>query len=341
MRRSFVLVFVTLLALAPRLAAAQNPPPKAIEIPVQVTGAAAGTLVELYLNNGKNAELVVDVSGIGNLVLNMGNSGKTKLTLYVDVCKDGKIVKMIFTDGEPPPKDEDCERRVAIAGFYNDCAKLRVTFDVSKLFGHATGCSHTMRNVAIAGGGALIGVVALTSGGGGDGYARQATQATQSTQATMTTMTPLPPVNNAPPANNPPPTTPPATTPPSTTPSTPSAAGTYMCAACNPSNDPGRHDGTLRACFGLTAPFTVTENPFTIRSQSGFIEVTGANYNPSTGAFDITGRGSIAGFNNVTVRATGTVNTSTGRITMNYTLGTNGEFPGGQPITYSVTLQKQ
>ena len=68
--------------------------------------------------------------------------------------------------------------------------------------------------------------------------------------------------------------------------------------------------------------------------------MSGPNFTPQTGAYALTGRGSIAGFNNVTVRAVGTMDPSTGRITMSYTMGTAGEFPGGQPITYAITLRK-
>lgn len=110
---------------------------------------------------------------------------------------------------------------------------------------------------------------------------------------------------------------------------------------CSIRSDGSNHNPTLRACDGLTSTFTVVEGSLTIRHPAPFIEVSGPNYDRTTGAFDLTGTGSIAGFNNVSARAVGTVNNETGRITFDYTLGANGVFPGGQPITYTVTLQKQ
>ena len=183
-------------------------------------------------------------------------------------------------------------------------------------------------------GGAVVGVVALTTTGGGS------TPAPTATAPPVVTTTP--PVSAAPPTTTAPPSTPPATPPPATpTPPPVTANGTYRCAQCGIRTDNSNHNPTLRVCDGLVSNFTVQEGSLTIRHQSPFIDVTGSNYNTTTGAFDLSGTGSIAGFNNVSARAVGTVNIETGRITFDYTLGANGVFPGGQPITYSVTLQKQ
>jgi len=182
-------------------------------------------------------------------------------------------------------------------------------------------------------GGAAIGVVALTTGGG---------STPAPTAIAPPAVTTTPPVTTAPPATTAPPSTPPPT-PPTTTPAPPpvTANGNYRCTQCGIRADNSNHNPTLRVCDGLVSNFTVQEGSLTIRHQAPFIDVSGANYNTATGAFDISGTGSIAGFNNVSARAVGTVNNETGRITFDYTLGANGVFPGGQPITYSVTIQKQ
>jgi hypothetical protein len=90
----------------------------------------------------------------------------------------------------------------------------------------------------------------------------------------------------------------------------------------------------------IVALFSIREGSITIAHPAPFVPITG-DYNTTTGAFIALGRGGVAGFPNVGVRGEGTVDTTTGRITMLYTMGTGGELPGGQPITYSITLQKQ
>ena len=180
--------------------------------------------------------------------------------------------------------------------------------------------------LAVAG---VVGTVILAGGGGSP---------TTTTTATGAPVNPAPTVVAAPPVTTPAPA--PSPSPQPTPAPQPSASGTYACTACAPGSDPGAHDRVLQVCQHLTA-FRAIVGSLTIQHPPPFIDVSGPNYDPSTGAFDLAGRGSIAGFTNVTVRATGTVNTSTGRVEMSYTLGTAGEFPGGQPITYRITLQKQ
>ena len=211
MRRSFVLAFV-LVVLAPRLAAAQSAP-KPIEIPVQISNAAAGTVVEFFLNDGKKGEVLIDISGTSGFVLDMANSGKTKLTLYVDVCKDGQIVKVIFAAGEPPPKDENCNRKIVAAGFYNDCGITRVTIDIAKMLGKVAGCGGILNTkTLIAVGGGVAGAVALTAGGGGSSTAPTATSPPPAVAANSPTTTP-PPTSTAPPSTTPSNPAPPAATP--------------------------------------------------------------------------------------------------------------------------------
>ena len=175
-------------------------------------------------------------------------------------------------------------------------------------------------------GGLLIGTVISTTGGDAPVASPQ-----------PPVSTPPPPVSTPPPV-----TTPPATPPPTSTtpPATPSADGNYACVACNPSSDPARHDPFITLCRLLVGLLSVREGSITISHPAPFVSITG-DYNTTTGAFTATGRGTVAGFPNVGVRGEGTVNTTTGRITMTYTMGTGGELPGGQPISYALTLHKQ
>ncbi len=328
----------TAFVLAFSVCAAAQTAPKSMSFPVQVTG-APGTDVLFFVNDGKHAEMTIGAGGDVSSLIDLSNHGKQKVTLYVDVCQDGKIVKVMLVAGAPPPQDENCKKRIVAAPFLNDCGVTRLTIDVTKMFARVIGCGGTLTQPKVIGpiGGALVGGLLLTMKGG------------DSTPTSTFVAAPTPPVVTAPPVAPPTVTTPPTTSapptnnaPPPTTPTAPTvtANGTYACQACAATNDVSRHDGTLRLCNGLNV-FTLVEGSLTIRHPAPFIEVTGTNYNTSTGAFDLTGRGAIAGFTNVSVRAVGTVNNTTGRVTFEYTMGTAGEFPGGQPITYTITLQKQ
>ena len=190
------------------------------------------------------------------------------------------------------------------------------------------------RNPRLIGGvgGALVLGGVLLNGGGPPASVPVAAIPTPAPTATT------PPVSTAPPVTTPPTTSPPpAATPP---PATPTADGTYVCGDCGVISDEGGHNQFVGLCTGLTGPVTVRQGSITISHAAPFVPVTG-DYDTTTGAFTATGRGTVAGFPNVGVRAEGTVNSTTGRITMTYTMGTNGELPGGRAITYRLTLQKQ
>lgn len=178
----------------------------------------------------------------------------------------------------------------------------------------------------IGGGGAVA--AALLAGGGSS-----TPVLTPAPISTPVATTPAPaPVSTPAPAPTPTPSPAPAPTP--------TADGSYVCAACGTVSDEGGHTNPIGLCPALTGTFTVRQGSISISHAAPFVPVTG-DYNTSTGAFTATGRGTVAGFANVNVRAEGTVNPSTGRITMTYTMGTNGELPGGRSITYSITLQRQ
>lgn len=340
MIRSFAVALITIVVVvlfgpSNEVAAAQ-PANSTGAVPFQFTGATPGLNLELFVNAGKVADVVIDSNGNGSSILDLSNLGKVQLQVYVDVCQDGKVVRVIVAAGQPKPGD-NCKRRVAGGAWWSDCGVTRLTLNLTKFGMRVIGCGSMLTQPKVYGplvGGLVLIPVALA---GGD---------------TPTTFASTPPATTAPPtATNPPATTTPAppVTPPTTTPVTPpttptppaTATGNYLCTLCMVKFDVSRHDPTLRLCQALTAVFNLIQGSLTIRHPSPFIEVSGANYNTTTGDFDISGSGSIAGFNNVAARAVGTVNTQTGRVTFDYTLGSNGVFPGGQPITYTVTLQKQ
>lgn len=338
-RSLFALVFaLAVLAAAP--AAAQ---PRPTQVPVSVGGATPGINIQFFMDANKLADTTANGTGGVNWVLDLGNLPKTKLTIYVDVCKDGKIVKVMFVsgNGQPPPEDDDCKRRLAALSFQSDCAGVHVNLDFSNFAAsNVIGCRISFTNPKVLGtvGGVLVGAIALTAGGGGS--TTTSTTATSPPPITSTTTTAAAPPA-APPTQTPSnPTPSPTPAPPvSTVPSTPSADGPYSCAACVPNADPGGHNRFIDLCRFLVSLFSV-QGTITISHPAPFVGITGT-YNSTTGAFSATGRGTVAGIPNVGVRAEGTVNTTTGRITMIYTMGTGGELPGGQAITYSITLQKQ
>ena len=340
MMRSFFIAFVTTVAVAaagPRGGAAAQPKPA--PIPVAVANGTPGVNIEFYLNAGKLADAPVSVTGDANWLLDLSNMGKTKVTLYVDVCKDGKIVKVMFVSGsgQAPPEDEGCRRRLAAVSFQSDCGVTKITLNFANFGAQVIGCGglsfRDPKVIGGIGGGAVL--IGLLAGGGGD-----------STTTNTFTSTPLPTTTTPPPVASPPVTVVPPvpsanTTPVTTTPPRVTANGRYRCVAVNVVADNGRHNPTINLGPQIAGDFTVMEGSITIRHPAPFIDIVGAFFDTASGRFNGDARGTVAGFPNVGVRAEGTVDTATGRIQFNYTMGTGGELPGGQPITYAITLQRQ
>ena len=71
----------------------------------------------------------------------------------------------------------------------------------------------------------------------------------------------------------------------------------------------------------------------TITGAQAWVAVTGEL--AADGSFTATGTGTVAGFANIGVSFQGTL-TEAGRLAGDYTMGTGGGLPGGQPITYGV-----
>ena len=120
--------------------------------------------------------------------------------------------------------------------------------------------------------------------------------------------------------------------------------GRWICAACSVINDADRHENTLRFCAQLVAIFQLLANsPLRIEHPAPWVTVNG-DLDEATGTYRATGMGSVSGFSNVSSTVTAnfqrTGDTVTG-VTLTVTLGENGVFPGGRPVSYSVRLTKQ
>lgn len=272
----------------------------------EVGGAAPGSALEIALNGGKIAESVAGGEGNSSMVLDLANLGKTRVYVYVDRCEDGRVVQvqLVTAGNEPPPADEDCERRPA-GWFWSD--RGRVLLDVSSARVSTPGIS----KVVLFGGGAAAAVgIGLAAGGGSD------------TPPPPTPTTPPPPTGGTPP---PPPPFDPAGTYPSTT---------------TVKSDPGGHAGFV--LLGVGGALTAAANSplqFSSSNLQNWVVVSG-EFEAATGRFNATGRGTVAGFSNVGVKFEGTITTA-GALSGDYTMGTGGELPGGQAIVYAVQGQKQ
>lgn len=212
MIRTFVTAFITIVAISAGLLEAQSTgaPGRGPRIPVSVVGGTPGVSIEFFMDAGKLADATLDATGGMDWVLDLANRGKTRVTIYVDVCKDGKIVKVMFVTGSgaPPPEADDCDRRLAAVSFQTDCGVTRITLNFANFGASVIGCGGlSFRDPKVIGataGGAVL--VALLSGGGGD--------STPSSTATPTTTTTTPPVTALPPIVSPPVTsTPPVVAP--------------------------------------------------------------------------------------------------------------------------------
>jgi hypothetical protein len=120
----------------------------------------------------------------------------------------------------------------------------------------------------------------------------------------------------------------------------PTIDGDYACVLCTIAMDSGGHNPFIRLCEAIVALFRALQGSITLSHPAPFVAISG-DFNTTTGAFTATGRGTVAGFPNVSVRGDGTADARNGRITFDYTMGASGELPGGRPIVYRITLQRQ
>lgn len=183
------------------------------------------------------------------------------------------------------------------------------------------------KKVLITAAAAAIASVALVGGGG-------------TPTALVSQPSPPPVVNTAPTAN----TTPVVSSP---TPAPPTLlsliVGRWICTACRPVNDPDRHENTLRFCVQLIAAFQLLANsPLRIEHPAPWVAVSG-ELDEASGTYRATGQGPVSGFSNVSSTVAATFQRSgdtVNAVDLTVTLGENGVFPGGRPVTYSVRLTK-
>lgn len=270
-------------------------------VPVDVSGVPGGTMLELALNGGKIAD---GTAGPGSTAFTVGLDGdRTRVTVWVDQCKDGKLVRVQFVvDGNAePPKDEDCDRK--LAGWFWSNAR-RVTIDARAGTVRTRG-RLSNRTLAIAGGAAAGGLLILSSGGDDSAVPNNNVSGNQPGQS-GSTFTP---------------------------------AGNYQSQTAV-KTDPANHFPFIELFrSGILSVTGLTTLTIAGPAGSNWVVVTGT-FDATTNRFALTGRGVVAGRSNVGVRFDGTI-TNTGALSGDYTMGTGSELPGGQAIVYSVTGQKQ
>jgi len=214
MIRSFAVAFITIAVVALFGAraeiAAQQPAAGASgsgSVPIQFTGGTPGVNLELFVNNGKVADVTISATGTGASILEISNLGKVQLQVYIDVCQDGKTVRVLVVAGQPKPED-NCKRRIVGGAWWSDCGVTRITIDLTKFGMRVIGCGAFYTNpkylIPIGGGLALIPIL---GGGGGNGNTTfVSVPITTPTTATNTTVTTTPPVTTPAPAPAPAPT---------------------------------------------------------------------------------------------------------------------------------------
>ena len=108
--------------------------------------------------------------------------------------------------------------------------------------------------------------------------------------------------------------------------------------------DVDRHELVLRFCIQLINAFVLTLNsPLRVAHPAPWVTTDG-DYNESSRTYAGTGTGPVGSFQGVSSRVQATFQQSGDSITgadLVVTLGENGVFPGGRPVTYSVRLTKQ
>jgi hypothetical protein len=186
------------LAAQANAGAAQQP----VSFPLEFVGGTPGVSIEVYLNAGKVGDTTLNSTGGGNWLLDMGNSGKTRVTIYVDVCQDGKIVKVLFVTGggAAPPEADDCDRRLAAVSFESDCGVTRITLNFRTFGANVLGCGGiSFKDPKVIGGvGGGVVLLALLAGGSDDGPSGL-TNTPPVFQAPPLANTSAPPVANPPP----------------------------------------------------------------------------------------------------------------------------------------------
>lgn len=157
------------------------------------------------------------------------------------------------------------------------------------------------------------------------------------TQVATSPVTPAPAVTTAPVS-----TAPPVQTTPPPAPAPPSPAGNWRCASCQRTNDPDDHERVLQVCRQLADIFVmaVTGSTLRITHPEPWVTLDGSFAAGAT-SFLGAGMGRVGSFSGVSSRGQVTFQTNGSTVTsaqVILTLGENGVFPGGRPVTYSLML---
>jgi hypothetical protein len=179
------------------------------KVAVQIVGAAPGLTIEIALNGGKIADTAITTNGTGTSVLDVANLGKTQAQVWIEICENGKRVRvLIYTSGGQPPDDENCRRR-ALGYFWTDRAK---TIKIS-----VAAASMNVDSAGGLSGKEIVGYVVLPAAGATTGVLVAGRNSAPAAQSAGSPVTVIPPVTTPPAVN----TTPPAPTNPTTPPTTP------------------------------------------------------------------------------------------------------------------------
>ena len=173
MIRSFALALATIvlvvMATSTSTLAAQDSRNKTPgTVPIDFTNGAPGVNLSVFINSGKAADIIIGQQGTATALLDFSNLGKAHVQVYVDVCQDGKTVKVLVADGKPAPEDQGCRRRVVGGAWWTDCGATRITLDLTRFGMRVIGCGSLYTEpkfiIPASGAGVLTGV--LIAGGG-------------------------------------------------------------------------------------------------------------------------------------------------------------------------------
>lgn len=320
MRRTLIGLMGAAWMVSASIAAAQT-------ATLKVASATPGMNIDLFIDAGKVGIVIVDPKGEGAFDLDLLSLGKPTGQLYIETCKDGQRVRIV-TDGTIVPTEEGCNRKPIGVLFTFTCTK-RITLNFAAAKASFGGCGSMWTNewvwVAIGG---VASTVAVTAGGGGSSSVAPAAV--------------TPPVVAAPAATNTTPTlTPtPAAPAPAPGPATIDAGGAYDVGICTVVFDPASHNNVLRLCELVRQILASASNGgVTFTANAPWVTI-GGTYNTTTGEFNLSTTGVVAGFSNVSVTLRGNV-TAAGVFVGELTMGANGVLPGGQPVRYEFRAQKR
>ena len=143
MIRSVVVALATIVVVVfgtafDRIAAQPSAPPA--QLPVQITGATPGVNIELFINAGKVGDVTVAANGDATSILDLSNLGKVQLQVFVDVCRDGQVVKVMVVAGQPAAEDSNCRRRILGGAWWSDCGVTRTASGLVNVTQNQSNC---------------------------------------------------------------------------------------------------------------------------------------------------------------------------------------------------------